>query len=126
MSLSRVANDVEAVAAPACWCTNGCALGFWFDALTYLVSALLVFCATVPYVAKTLVRLSLRNFMAELTTGTRILLGEPSLRQALTLSIAEATAGAAAIVATVSYVRDSLGRGETAFAFTMAILGFGS
>jgi NRE family putative nickel resistance protein-like MFS transporter len=101
-------------------------LGFWFDALTYLVSALLVFCATVPHVAKTLVRLSLRNFMAELTTGTRILLGEPSLRQALTLSIAEATAGAAAIVATVSYVRDILGRGETAFAFTMAILGFGS
>lgn len=130
VSLSRVANDVEAVAAPAVAAVLVALMGvrwvFWFDALTYLVSALLVFCATVPYVAKALARLSLRNFMAELTIGTRILLGEPSLRQALILSIAEATAGAAAIVATVSYVRDTLGRGETAFAFTMAILGFGS
>jgi MFS transporter, NRE family, putaive nickel resistance protein len=130
VSLSRVAVDVEAVAAPAVAALLVALLGlrwvFWFDALTYLVSALLVFFATVPSVAKTQIRLSFRSFMAELTTGTRILLREPSLRQALTLSIAEATAGAAAIVATVSYVRDVLGRGETTFAFTMAVLGFGS
>ena len=42
-----------------------------------------------------------RSFLTELTTGTRILLREPSLRQALALSIAEAIAGAAAIVATI-------------------------
>src|SRR5262245_753862 len=86
VSLSRVANDVEAVAAPAVAALLVALMGvrwvFWFDALTYLVSAVLVFCATVPYVTKTLVRLSLRSFMAELTTGTRILVGEPSLRQA--------------------------------------------
>src|SRR5258707_14917219 len=79
-----------------------------------------------PYVKRKLPKISLRSFLAELTTGTRILLREPSLRQALTLSIAEATAGAAAIVATVSYVRDVLGRGETAFAFVMAGVGLGS
>jgi NRE family putative nickel resistance protein-like MFS transporter len=46
------------------------------------------------------------------------------LRQALRLSFAEATAGAAAIVVTVAYVRNVLGRGETTFA--MAGLGLGS
>src|SRR5258707_14463851 len=79
-----------------------------------------------PYVKRKLPKISLRSFLTELTTGTRILLREPSLRQALALSIAEATAGAAAIVATVSYVRDVLGRGQTAFAFVMAGVGLGS
>jgi NRE family putative nickel resistance protein-like MFS transporter len=98
----------------------------WFDAFTYLVSALLVLLVTMPYVAKDALPLSLRVFLSEITHGTRVLLREPSLRQALTLSFAEATAGAAAIVATVAYVRDVLGRGETAFAFVMAGLGLGS
>lgn len=130
LSLSRVATDVEAVAAPALAGLLVALLGlrwvFWFDAFTYLVSASLVTAAAMPYVKRELPSISLRSFLTELTTGTRILLREPSLRQALTLSIAEATAGAAAIVATVSYVRDVLGRGETAFAFVMAGVGLGS
>ena len=130
LSISRVANDVEAVAAPAIAGILVAFFGvrwvFWFDAGTYLISALLVALAVVPFVARRSTRLELRTFMRELTTGTRILLTEPSLRQALTLSIAEATAGAAAIVATVSYVRDILGRGETTFALVMATLGLGS
>src|SRR5207253_1173458 len=130
LSLSRLATDVEAVAAPALAGLLVALLGvrwvFWFDGFTYLVSASLVALAAVPYVRRSLPRISVRSFLTELTTGTRILLREPSLRQALTLSIAEATAGAAAIVATVSYVRDVLGRGETAFAFVMAGVGLGS
>ena len=130
LSLSRVATDVEAVAAPALAGMLVALLGlrwvFWFDAFTYLVSASLVAMVAMPHVRRSLPRISLRSFLSELTTGTRILLHEPSLRQALTLSIAEATAGAAAIVATISYVRDVLGRGETTFAFTMAGVGFGS
>src|SRR5215204_2793085 len=130
LSLSRVAVDVEAVAAPAVAGILVALLGvrwvFWFDAFTYLVSALLVAVAIVPHVAKILTPLSLRTFLSEITTGTRVLLREPSLRQALTLSFAEATAGAAAIVVTVAYVRDVLGRGETSFALVMAGLGLGS
>ncbi len=130
LSLSRVATDVEAVAATALAGLLVALLGlrwvFWFDAFTYLVSASLVALVAMPYIERSLPRISMRSFLTELTTGTRILLGEPSLRQALTLSIAEAAAGAAAIVATVSYVRDVLGRGETTFAFVMAGLGFGS
>src|SRR5215210_4905822 len=130
LSFSRVAVDIEAVAAPAVAGLLVALLGvrwvFWFDAFTYLVSALLVAVVTIPHAAKETTPLSWRNFLNEITHGTRVLLREPSLRQALTLSFAEATAGAAAIVATVAYVRDVLGRGETAFAFVMAGLGLGS
>jgi NRE family putative nickel resistance protein-like MFS transporter len=130
LSLSRVATDVEAVAAPALAGLLVALLGlrwvFWFDAFTYLVSASLVALAAIPYIKRSLPPISVRSFLTELTTGTRILLREPSLRQALTLSIAEATAGAAAIVATISYVRDVLDKGETTFAFVMAGVGLGS
>jgi MFS transporter, NRE family, putaive nickel resistance protein len=130
LSLSRVAVDVEAVAAPALAALLVALLGlrwvFWFDASTYLVSALMVMLASLPYIAKAQVPLSVRTFLSEVTTGTRILLREPSLRQALVLSFAEATAGAAAIVGTVVYVREVLARGETAFALVMAGLGLGS
>ena len=121
LSLSRVATDVEAVAAPALAGLLVALLGlrwvFWFDAFTYSVSASLVALAAMPYIKRSLPPISVRSFLTELTTGTRILLREPSLRQALTLSISEATAGAAAIVATISYVRDVLNKGETTFAF---------
>jgi NRE family putative nickel resistance protein-like MFS transporter len=130
LSLSRVATDVEAVAAPALAGLLVALLGlrwvFWFDAFTYLVSASLVALSAMPYFKRSLPPISVRSFLTELTTGTRILLREPSLRQALTLSIAEATAGAAAIVATISYVRDVLEKGETTFAFVMAGVGLGS
>ncbi len=130
LSLSRVAVDVEAFAAPALAGLLVVLVGvrwvFWFDAFTYLVSALFVFAAVVPFVAKKQIPLSVSVFLKEITTGTRILLREPALRQALILSFAEATAGAAAIVATVVYVRDELGREASAFTLVMAGLGIGS
>ena len=130
LSLSRVATDVEAVAAPALAGLLVLIIGlrwvFWFDAFTYLVSASLVASAALPDLRGLLPRISIGNFFSELTIGTRILLKEPSLRQALTLSVAEATAGAAAIVATVAYVRDVLARGNTTFALLMAGVGVGS
>ena len=130
LSLSRVATDVEAVASPALAGLFVALLGvrwvFWFDALTYLVSALLVLIVTMPHLKRIQARLSLTSFLSEITYGTRVLLREPSLRQALTLSLAEATAGAAAIVVTVAYVRDVLELGETIFAIVMAGLGLGS
>jgi NRE family putative nickel resistance protein-like MFS transporter len=130
LSYSRVAVDIEAVAGPAVAGLLVALLGlrwvFWFDAFTYLVSALLVAAAVIPSVQRGITPLSWRAFLAEITHGSRVLLREPALRQAITLSFAEATAGAAAIVATVAYVRDALGRGETAFAMVMAGLGLGS
>lgn len=130
LSYSRVAVDAEAIASPA---IAGLLIAlfdvrwvFWFDAVTYLVSALLVLLVAMPFVKKTFTELSASVFLNEITTGTRIILREPSLRQAIILSFAEALAGAAAIVATVVYVRDVLSRGKMAFTLVMAGLGLGS
>ena len=130
LSFSRVAVDIEAFAAPALAALMVAAFSvkwvFWFDAFTYLISAALVLMVTIPRVTKKLDPINLRGFMSDLTLGTRILLREPSLRQALLLSFAEAMAGAAAIVATVVYVSDVLQSGDTSFAIVMAVLGLGS
>lgn len=130
ISYSRVAVDIEAFAAPALAGLLVAWLGvrrvFWFDALSYLISAGLVLFAVMPFVARQTLPLSFKVFIAEIQTGTRILLREPSLRQAIILSFAEATAGAAAIVATVAFVREALGRGDTEYALVMAGLGLGS
>ena len=130
VALARVAVDLESIAGPLVAGAVIAAVGvhwtFWFDALTYLVSALLVWGARVPRAARPTTPFPWRDFMPQVTHGTRVLLREPALRQALVLHFAEAAAGAAAIVATVSYVRDVLGRGESAFAVAMAAVGVGS
>src|SRR6266542_6165267 len=93
LSLSRVATDIEAVAAPALAGLLVALLGvrwvFWFDAFTYLVSALMVAVVTIPFAGKDKAPLSPKSFFNEITYGTKVLLNEPSLRQALTLSLAE-------------------------------------
>src|SRR5215204_4026199 len=100
LSLSRVASDVEAAASPALAGLLVAAFGvrwvFWFDALTYLVSAALVLMAVLPHSAKRTTPFSWAGLFLEIPYGSRLLLRQPSLRQALILSMAEATAGAAA------------------------------
>ena len=130
LSLSRVATDIEALAAPALaglllfWL--GVRWVFWFDALTYLISAALVLATVVRHVPVTRATTSVRQFARELTYGVRVILREAALRQAILLSLVEATAGAAAIVGTVVYVKEVLQQSETAFAVVMAGLGLGS
>lgn len=130
LSYSRIAVDIEAIAAPALAGLLVAFFGvrwvFWFDAFSYLVSAGLVMLAAMPFIAKSVLPLSFKVFLSEIQTGTKILLREPSLRQALVLSFVEALAGAAAIVATVAYIKDVLGKGETEFSIAMAALGLGS
>ncbi|MGZ5053628.1 MAG: MFS transporter [Methylobacter sp.] len=99
---------------------------FWFDAATYLVSASLVATSLLPHIPKPHAQFSFRTFLKELTFGARILLRQAVLRRALLLNFVEAIAGAAAIVATVVYVKDVLLLGETEFVLAMAGLGLGS
>lgn len=130
VALSRVAVDLEAVGGPlvagVLIALVGVRWAFWFDALTYVASALLVWGARVPRVPRPATPFPWSEFVLQITHGPRLLLREPALRQALLVHVAEAAAGAAAIVATVVYVRDVLGRGETAFAVAMAAVGIGS
>jgi NRE family putative nickel resistance protein-like MFS transporter len=130
LSLSRIAVDVEAVLGPAVAGLLVALLGlewlFWFDAATYLASAALVAASVLPHIPKPSIQFSFRSFLAELTVGSRILLRQAVLRRALVLNLVEAIAGAAAIVATVVYIKDVLMLGETEFVLAMAGLGLGS
>ncbi len=130
LSFSRVAADVEAVGAPLLAGILIAVLDlkwmFWFDAATYLVSAALVAATIFPPLAKSTSAFSLRGFFGQIAYGTRVLFRELALRQALILSVAEATAGAVAIVGTVVYVKEVLELNETAFTIAMALVGLGS
>ncbi|MBX3233622.1 MAG: MFS transporter [Labilithrix sp.] len=130
LGLSRIASDVEALASPVVAAAIVAFVGvdgvFWFDAATYLGSALLVGLVALPKANARDQRMSFRGFVRDLGVGMRIVLREPSLRQAILLSFAEATAGAGAIVVTVALVRNVLGRGETAVSLVMAAVGVGS
>ena len=130
LAWSRVAVDVEAAGGPLVAGVLIAAIGvrptFWFDGLTYLASALLVWRSRVPRPAPPSAPFPWHELRTQVSHGTRVLLREPALRRALVLHFAEAAAGACAIVATVVYVRDELGRGNTSFALAMASLGAGS
>lgn len=130
ISWSRVTADAEAAGGPllagVLIAMAGVRWAFWFDGLTYLVSAILVYRSQVPRAVIPKARFPWNDLVPQITLGTRILLREPALRRALVLHIAEAAAGAAAIVATVVYVRNVLGLGNTAFAAAMVALGVGS
>ena len=108
LSLSRVAVDLEAILAPALASLVFALLGlkwlFWLDSLSYLLSAILVFVTVFPNRDKIVARFSIPTLF-HLSYGTKVLFREASLKRALLLSFAEATAGAAAIVASVVYKR---------------------
>jgi len=130
LSLSRVAVDLDAIIAPAIAGIVFALLGlkwlFWLDSLSYLLSAILVFATVLPYKDKIISKISFATLFDELSVGTKILFREASLKRALLLSFAEALAGAAAIVATVIYIKDLLSLSETSFVMVMAALGLGS
>jgi MFS transporter, NRE family, putaive nickel resistance protein len=130
LSFSRVAVDLEAILAPAIAGLVFALLGlkwlFWLDSLSYLLSAVLVFSTVLPYKKTIVAKFSPTSLFQELSFGTKILFSEASLKRALLLSFAEALAGAAAIVATVVYIKDVLLLSETSFVLVMAGLGLGS
>lgn len=130
LAWSRVAVDVEAAGGPLVAgiliALVGVRWAFWFDGITYLVSALLVWRSRVPRAPKATSPFPWGMLWTQATHGTRILVRQPALRRALVLHFAEAAAGACAIVATIAYVHDVLGLGNTAFAISMAALGMGS
>jgi MFS transporter, NRE family, putaive nickel resistance protein len=130
LSYSRVTVDIEAIAGPAIAGLLVAVVGlrwvFWFDAATYLVSAIMISFVAVPGAGRQQGSLAPSALWKELTYGTRVLLRNPSIRQALLMSLAEAMAGASAIVVTIVYVRDFLHGTELQYSLTMAAVGAGS
>lgn len=127
LSLSRLAYDLESLASPTLAALaltvmsyNGL---FLADAVTFIVSALLVASATLPPprpAERT------QGVAANLTFGVRGYLKTPRLRGLLGLMLAASAAGAMVIVNTVVYVQDRLGLSETHTAWTVAAAGGGS
>lgn len=131
LSISRLTSDMEAIFSPmlAALLISLMELKwlFWFDAFTYLVSAVMVAEVRLkPIQAPQGKPTVSQRLIAEITYGTRVLLMEPSLRRSLILSFASAVAGAAAIVGTVIYIHDDLNLGGTEFTLSMTALGLGS
>jgi NRE family putative nickel resistance protein-like MFS transporter len=93
---------------------------FFFDALTFLVSAFLLF--ILPRAA------------VEAPAGSRVppwhgvgsMFKRPSLRKSLLYALQVSIGGAFVLVATVGFVKSDLGMSDTAYAWVMASFGIGS
>ncbi|EKV32233.1 putative NreB protein [Caenispirillum salinarum AK4] len=127
LSLSRLAYDLESLASPTLAALALTVMTydglFLADAVTFLVSGLLVAGAALPPprpAERT------RGVGANLTFGLRGYLKTPRLRGLLALLLASSAAGAMVIVNTVVYVQERLGLSETHTAWTVAAAGGGS
>ncbi len=118
--LENLLSPVAAAAALVYFSFHGL---FYFTAVTYLISAALVFITIVP---KARPRTREDTLIKEITWGVRTYLKRPALRGLLFLYVCVAAAGSIVYVNTVIYVREALGAGESATALAFAAFGIGS
>lgn len=126
LSLSRLAYDLETLLSPL---LAAAALAlvtydtlFVGTAFGFGASALLVVSALLPTTRATPANRGLRAT----AQGLRVYLSTPRLRGLFAVHFAVAAAGSMVLVNTVVYVRELLGRDETAVAIALAANGFGS
>jgi MFS family permease len=118
--LENLLSPVAAAAALMFFSFHGL---FYFTAVTYLISAALVFMTLVP---KARAKTREDTVLKEITFGIRTYFKRPALRGLMGLNTAVAAAGAIVYVNTVIYVREALGAGEAATAMAFAAFGIGS
>jgi MFS family permease len=126
LSLSRLAYDLESLLSPllaaAALAVVGYDVLFAGTAAGFAASALLVVSALLPASRATPANRGLHATVR----GLRVYLATPRLRGLFAAHLAVAAAGSMVLVNTVTYVRDVLGRGETAVALALAANGLGS
>lgn len=129
LSYSRVAYDLEQIISPVLSAILLVYVSFrhlfWLDALTFVLSAILICLCFIPLDKaphKKLVRLSGRNLL----NGISRYLSHPSLRALWYAYLAAAAASAMVIVNTVVYVHEKLLGGDTETALAMLLVGLGS
>ena len=126
LSLSRLAYDLESLLSPllaaAALAVVGYDVLFAGTAAGFAASALLVVSAVLPASRAAGPDRGLRATVR----GLRVYLATPRLRGLFAVHLAVAAAGSMVLVNTVTYVRDELGRGETAVAIALAANGLGS
>jgi hypothetical protein len=127
LSLSRLAYDLESLVSPLLAAVLLTVVTydalFAGTAIGFCASAVLVVSAVLP---AGLGRVRNSRGLRAMTHGIRLYLATPRLRGLFAVHLAVAAAGAMVIVNTVTYVRDVLGRTETAVAIALAAYGLGS
>ena len=100
---------------------NSLPLAFWIDAVTYLVSALLILTVSVPPVLRSAEAVA-EGILAEMRVGWRFLRGETVLlANTMQAVVAQFTAGVL-LATTLVYVQDVLQRGSYSTAAVYAVL----
>lgn len=129
LSNSRIAYDLEQILSPmlsaVLLSVVSFHLLFWIDAMTFVVSALLILQCFVPaeeVPSKQVERLNWRT----LADGIIGYLSQPTLRSLWYAYLATAAASAMVIVNTVVYVHEILGGGSSETALAMLAVGLGS
>ncbi|WP_293008848.1 MFS transporter [Nitrosomonas sp.] len=129
LSLSRLAYDLESLVSPMLAATALLFMSFnvlfAFNALAFLISALIVVTALLPK-RKIAQEVRIVSAWEKITFGVRAYLATPILRGLLSLSMAVSAAGSIVIVNTVVIVRSGFGLGEQEVALAWAVYGGGS
>lgn len=127
LSLASATYDLENLLSPVAAAAALMFLSFhglfFFTAVTYLISAGLVFITLVPMAQPKKLE---ATAWAQITWGIRTYFARPALRGLLWLYVGVASAGAIVYVNTVIYVREALGAGESATALAFGAFGVGS
>lgn len=127
LSLSRLAYDLENLLSPTFAAAALVVISFnqlfAVNAVAFLISAALVFAATLPAAVPDG---QTDGWPKRALNGLRNYLATPRLRGLLALSLTVAATGAMVLVNTVVYVRDYLGPGQQETVWMMAAYGAGS
>jgi len=129
LSFSRIAYDLEQIVSPVLSAILLTILSFrqlfWIDAMTFVLSAILILVSFIPSVEKEISKTETLKFRS-LYNGLSAYLGHPSLRLLWCAYLAVASASAMVIVNTVVYVHDVLLGGDSETALALFTVGLGS
>jgi len=129
LSFSRIAYDLEQIVSPVLSAILLTILSFrqlfWIDAMTFVLSAILILVSFIPSVEKEIRKVETLKFRS-LYNGLSAYLAHPSLRLLWCAYLAVASASAMVIVNTVVYVHDVLLGGDSETALALFTVGLGS
>lgn len=129
LSFSRIAYDLEQIVSPVLSAILLTILSFrqlfWIDAMTFVLSAILILVSFIPSVEKEMRKAKTLKF-SSLYNGLSAYLAHPSLRLLWCAYLAVASASAMVIVNTVVYVHDVLLGGDSETALALFTVGLGS
>lgn len=129
LSFSRIAYDLEQIVSPVLSAILLTILSFrqlfWIDAMTFVLSAILILVSFIPSVEKEISKTETLKFRS-LYNGLSAYLAHPSLRLLWCAYLAVASASAMVIVNTVVYVHDVLLGGDSETALALFTVGLGS